>query len=399
MTRLLTTTGLPVLQRCDRFVGRTMNWLYDHLCCVPRHELVVLSDKLENRDEFPLLEAMARNGEYLPRRVWGGLMGERLYPTEARWLRQRKPALLHSHFGYVAIGDFKLRSFLEVPWLVSFYGADVYQHGRLQVWRKRYARLFVEVDLVLVLGPQMVTQLEFLGCPKEKIAVHPLGVVVDSLPTCPRVLHRGSPLRILFAGTFREKKGIEYLIQGAAKARKHGVRLHVTLVGQASDKPGDLATQKAVFGEINRLGLNDVVTHQPFLKFDDLIQLAIKYHVFVAPSVTSADGDAEGTPFVLQQMMATAMPVIATVHSDIPYVFGQHKHRLVPERDANAIATRLEEYAEDPERLVVDGIALQKRIRKAFDARACAARLSDIYDAVRAGGSYAPKVAENTRVD
>ena len=104
--------------------------------------------------------------------------------------------------------------------------------------------------------------------------------------------------------------------------------------------------------------------------------------MFVAPSLTSADGDAEGTPFVLQQMMATGMPAIATVHSDIPYLFGQQEHMLVPERDADAIANRLQEYAAQPDRLVFDGNALQERIRTAFDVRVCAARLSDMYDAL-----------------
>jgi colanic acid/amylovoran biosynthesis glycosyltransferase len=223
-----------------------------------------------------------------------------------------------------------------------------------------------------------------LGCPKEKIFVHPLGVDVEALPNHERRLYGSTSLKILFAGTFREKKGIEYLIQGAAQARKRGVRLHVTLVGDASDKPGDSETKESVIRDIKRLDMIDVVTHLPFLRFDSLLRLALESHVFVAPSVTSTDGDAEGTPFVLQQMMATGMPVIATMHSDIPYIFGEYKHQLVPERDSEAIATRLQQYADEPERLVVDGMAFRERIRTAFDVRACAARLSEIYDSVLA---------------
>src|SRR4029078_11971010 len=116
-----------------------------------------------------------------------------------------------------------------------------------------------------------------------------------------------------------------------AKARKDGMRLHVTLVGDASDKPVDFATKESISRQIRKLGLDDIVSHRPFLTFDELLKLAMQSHVFVAPSVTSEDGDAEGTPFVLQQMMATGMPVIATAHSDIPYIFGPHQHRLIPE--------------------------------------------------------------------
>jgi colanic acid/amylovoran biosynthesis glycosyltransferase len=106
-------------------------------------------------------------------------------------------------------------------------------------------------------------------------------------------------------------------------------------------KPGDLSTKESIFREINKFDLTDAVTHHSFLEYNQLIQIALASHVFVAPSVTSAAGDAEGTPFVLQQMMATGMPAIATVHSDIPYLFGRQKHMLVPERDADAIANRL----------------------------------------------------------
>src|SRR2546425_557328 len=40
------------LQRCDAFVGRTTNWLYDHLRFVPRYTPLVLCDNLMLRDEF-----------------------------------------------------------------------------------------------------------------------------------------------------------------------------------------------------------------------------------------------------------------------------------------------------------------------------------------------------------
>jgi colanic acid/amylovoran biosynthesis glycosyltransferase len=372
--------SLTVLQRCDRFVARTMNWLYDHLRSVPRYTSLVFCDQLENRGEFPLIEARSRDPEHFSRRLWRCIAGTKHFPTDVRWLHRSHPRLLHSHFGYVAIDDVGLRDFLRVPWLISFYGSDVYESGLKKDWSDKYARVFASADLVLALGPHMASQLQALGCPKQKIAVHPLGVDLESLPTRPRVLEPGTPLRILFAGTFREKKGVEYVIRGAAKARKHGVPLHVTLVGDALSKPGDLQTRESIFREIHRLGMADAVTHHSFMEYQQLVQTALASHVFVAPSVTSANGDAEGTPFVLQQMMATGMPAIATVHSDIPYVFGEHKHLLLPERDANAIARRLEQYATEPDRLLDDGAALRERIRSAFDVRLCSARLAQLYD-------------------
>ena len=379
----ISTARTVALQRCDRFVARTMNWLYDHLRLVPGYTPIVLCDELLNRDEFPELEARCIDSERFTHRVWRRLAGDRLYPSDWWRLRQLAPSVLHSHFGYVAVQDHVLRRTLDVPWIVSFYGADVYASGRRVEWQQMYARVFDEAEQVLALGPVMRTHLERLGCPAAKVDIHPLGVDVESLPTRLRLLEPGEPLRVLFAGTFREKKGIQYLIEAVALALRAGVRLKLHLVADVMGKPGDCEIKEAVFRQIRSLGLEDVVTHHAFLKFQELVDLALDSHVFAAPSVTGADGDAEGTPFVLQQMMATGMPAIATIHSDIPYIFGQHQHLLVPERDVIAIADRLQRYVDEPDALVADGMALRDQIRCAFDIYKCAARLRDLYDAVQ----------------
>jgi len=376
------------LHRCREFVGRTTNWLYDHLRCLPRYKLLVLCEKLANRDEFPELSTWHRNPETIPRRLWHRLAPHRLFPLDARRLRRLAPRVLHSHFGYDAVGDVNLTASLGVPWIVSFYGADAYELGRQPEWRDKYGPMFQRATRVLALGPVMAAQLAWLGCPSGKIVIHPLGVDVQTLPSRARVRRPGEPLRVLFAGTFREKKGLIYAVHGVAMARRAGVPIELHLVGDEAGKPGDRETKQSVFADIRRLGLDDIVRSHSFLPFHALIELALRSHVFLAPSVTAADGDAEGTPFLLQQMMATAMPVITTNHSDIPYVFGNLQHLLVSERDSRAIAYLLQGYAETPDRLAVDGMAFRSRICRAFDVHECASRLADVYDT--AGSSVEP---------
>ena len=160
------------------------------------------------------------------------------------------------------------------------------------------------------------------------------------------------------------------------------MRFELHLVGETTGKYGDEETKKDVFRRIQRLDLESAVTYYKFLPFQKLLNLALNSHVFVAPSVTALDGDAEGTPFVLQQMMATGMPAIATFHSDIPYIFGDCQCLLVPERDARAIAVHLQRYVDDPDTLIDDGLKLRNRIRTAFNVQSCADALSDIYDTI-----------------
>lgn len=372
---------MVALQRIYQFVGRTTNWLYDHLRYLPQHRPVILCDQLINREEFPQLEARTLSRQRFDRRVWRRLTHNHPYPTDWWYVKRLAPCLFHSHFGDRAAEDYDFVESLGIPWFVSFYGADIYELGRETRWQDIYQQTFARVARVLVLGPKMKSQLEAIGCPPNKITIHPLGVCVQDLPFRPRILGKDEPLRILFAGTFREKKGIQYVIEAAALLRSSKLRFELHLVGDAAGKKGDDETKAAIFALIARFGLENVVKHSSYLAFRGLISLALDSHVFIAPSVTAANGDAEGTPFVLQQMMATSMPVIATTHSDIPYIFGEHASTmLVPERDAPAIALKLQRYIESPATLVEDGAKLRQQICSGFDVRSCAVRLRDVYE-------------------
>jgi colanic acid/amylovoran biosynthesis glycosyltransferase len=378
-----TTSGVCVVQRCDRFVARTMNWLYDHLRWVPRHEQLVVCDSLENRAEFPALTAWRADPNGKARAIWRRMTGRDIDPFVVRRLRRRAPRILHSHFGYVAVGDIHLQRALGSAWVIGFYGADVYALGRLDDWRRRYEEIFTACARVLALGPVMAEHLAALGCPADRIVVHPLGVDIADLHETPRRRARGEPLRVLFAGTFREKKGLRYALEGIAAARAAGAEIELHLVGEAVNKAGDRETEVDALGLIERLGLTKSIVRYPFVAFRELLAIALRSHVFLAPSVTAADGDSEGTPFVLQQMMATGMPVIATRHADIPYLFGEHRSLLVAERDSEAIAKRLVEYDRSPDLLAEHGRMLRRQIADHFDVRACAARLGEIYDTLR----------------
>jgi colanic acid/amylovoran biosynthesis glycosyltransferase len=258
----------------------------------------------------------------------------------------------------------------------------VYEHGRLEEWRGKYAPMFATAARVLALGPVMAETLAAIGCPQEKIRIHPLGVDTQSLPLQPRRRAEGEPMRVLFAGTFREKKGIRYVIEGVRLAVARGVPIELDLVGDAAGKPGDSEVKADVLRLAGELRRAAPVRHHPFVRFKDLVDMAMRAHVFVAPSVTGADGDSEGTPFVLQQMMSTGMACVSTVHADIPYLFGEHADLLVPERDSAAIADWLTTYWERPDLMTEHGMALARQIRAHFDAHTCAATLSDLYDEV-----------------
>lgn len=371
------------LQHCDVFVGRTMNWLYDHLRWVPAHTPVVIAKDLRNRAEFPCLEARVWPSKGWPARAWYRVRETPVTPRERQWFSTLTPVVMHSHFGYVAVAGRALRTHLGVPWVVSFYGADVYRTNAAPERGDRYGPLFEDATRVLALGPAMESALRRLGCPPEKLLIHALGVDLEGCPSGDRIREEESePLQILFAGTYREKKGLPYLVEALVLLSRRGVPFHLHLVAGPGGREDDERAQREVHRRLHEADLEGRVTVIPFLPFADLMALALRCHVFVAPSVTAADGDAEGTPFVVQQMMLSSMPVVATRHSDIPYLFGDRADTLVPERDAIAIADRLQAYAERPELLLTDGTANRNRMMSAFDVRECAGELSAIYSGI-----------------
>lgn len=369
-----------VLHRCDKFVGRTMNWMYDHLRWLPRYEPLVLADQLENRGEFPELEAWRWNAEKLPRRVWRKISGGRPYPVDIHRLRKQRPVALHSHFGWVATGDHSLQRAMALPWVVGFYGADVYELPHREGWSHRMDRIFADSARVLPLGPRMGERLKELGCPAHKIVVHNLGVDVEALSYQMRVRAPGEPLRLLFAGTFREKKGVTDLIEALHLLRSDGQPVHLELVGEAAAKPGDAETKAEILRRIQKWKLDPVITRHPFLPFSELVALARGCHVLLAPSVTASSGDSEGTVFIIQQMMATGMPVVATRHADIPYTFGDLAGGLVPERDPEALAIAIRRYLDEPTALAVDGRRFRRHAEENLDIRTSAKALAQIYD-------------------
>lgn len=378
-------TGAPVaLQRADCFVGRTTNWLYDHLRHLPVYRPVVVAGVLQNRTEFPLIEARLWPGQNLAARVWRRGTGRPYTPGELRWLARIAPRVLHSHFGYVAHGDHRFHQVLGVPWCVGFYGADVFMHRHQPEWQDRHAAIFAAATRALALGPFMADALAAMGCPRDKIVIHPLGVDTEDIPFAPRVYKSGAPLRVLFAGTFREKKGLIHLLEAMELLARRKVPVQLTVVGGSGGRADDERTEAEIRARLGRSEAGDAIALRSWLPFQSLMREALSHHVFVAPSIEASDGDMEGTPFVIQQMMLSAMPVVATRHSDIPFLFGPHADLLVAERDAAGIADALQRYAEEPSLVTIHGEQMRARMLGAFDVRACSADLARIYQEIAA---------------
>lgn len=371
-----------------------MVWMYEQLIhLAPPFIPHVLCHELQHKNQFKIDNLHVNPDRYLLFRLKKKIAHRfNLFPFDwsaERTAKQIGISLLHSHFGNSAWLNLRTASRLHIPHVVSFYGFDVrYLVTRDRKWKQRYQRLFSEVDRVLALGPNMAVELESLGCDRRKIITHHLGVDLKHLPFRPRRWSAGQPLRILMAGTFKEKKGIPYALEAIAKVRDHA-DMEITIIGDATGEERDQVEKERIMDTVRRLNLEPIVRFIGYQPYQVLLQEAYNHHLYLAPSITAHDGDTEGIPMTTVEMAASGMPIISTVHADIPDIIENGKTGwLVPERSIDDLVSCLRFVMSNPDKWLPVLNAGRQHIERAFDARKQGVGLADIYKTILSPSDY-----------
>ena len=243
--------------------------------------------------------------------------------------------------------------------VTAFRGSDLSQG--IYEDPKIYNRLFEVGDLFLPVSDVFKSRLLELGCPESKIAVHHDSVDCSAFSVIERKYTPGEPLRLIAVGRLIEKKGFEYAIRALAlvKQKIPHVKLHV--VGDGPLKTGLLAL-------IEELGLSKHVEILGWMSHAAIVAELERAHIMIQPSVTGANGDQEGIPTVLKEALASGLPVVATRHSGNPelVIEGVTGH-LVPERDVDALAARVVDLADAPQRWNEMGRAGRTLVEQEYD--------------------------------
>ena len=223
-----------------------------------------------------------------------------------------------------------------------------------------------------------------LGCPDTKVKVQHLGIDLEKIPFIPRKLTGHQKVKLLMAGTFREKKGITYALEAFAKLASHYKNIEVTLIGDAGRSQREINYKKEIITTINNRNIADKVNYLGFLPYPAFIEEAKKNHIFLSPSIHPSDGETEGgAPVALIEMSAYGMPIISTFHCDIPEVIIDGESGfLVPEKDTIGLAERLEHLINHPELWEPMGKAGRKHIEEEFDIIKQVAKLEALYDSL-----------------
>lgn len=380
--------SMNVLQFVDCWLPQTMVWMHEQLLNLsPQFISYVFCSEIENVDQFkisnliqidknPLLFRIQKKAAYILNITPFQFHAEKI-------AKEIGIKVIHSHFGNRGWMNLRIANRLKVPHVVSFYGFDV---GLLPknnpVWNKRYQQLFSDIDLVIALGPNMAAELEEMGCNGKKIKIHHLGVDLTYLPFQPRQWETGQPLRILMAGSFKEKKGFPYALEAIDKLRGYA-DLEITIVGDATNEKRDQKEKIRIIDTVERLKLNSIVKFLGYQPYGVLLKEAYNHHIFLAPSLTAQDGDTEGIPMTTVEMAATGMPIISTLHADIPEIIQHSKTGwLVEEGSVDDLVSCLHLLISHPEQWEPALKAGREHIEKEFNACAQGNKLGEIYKQV-----------------
>jgi colanic acid/amylovoran biosynthesis glycosyltransferase len=338
----------------EAWLERTQTWLYEQIVKLPPWVVSdVVCEKTMHLDEFPFprVHSLSDAGPAAIRRekVAAALRLTRRLGWAPGAVRRLTPDVVHSHFGPTGWTMTPAVRRAGVAHVVTFYGLDVNylpRHG----WSGRYPELFRHVDRVLCEGPHMRECVVALGCAAQKVVVHRLGVDVAAIPFEPRTWRPGETLRVLLAASFREKKGLPYAIEALGRLRAK-LPLEATILGGAGDSPESRAEAARIESALDRSGLRPHARMLGFQPHPVLKAEAARSHVFMAPSVTAANGDTEGgAPVTLLEMAASGMPIVATRHCDIPDIVEDGVSGLLAaERDVDGLVACLERLVAAPE--------------------------------------------------
>jgi glycosyltransferase involved in cell wall biosynthesis len=263
---------------------------------------------LQNREKFSLVNLHAPAGLiYGIRRRWHGAAGYPPYVMTLHGLEERRVHVMSREARKGRAWNFNWRNrawhrFYHFPrfrWAIrTANGAHAYSRD---VWN--------------------LLQLKY-NLDSERVAYIPNGV--ERRFFVPRRYETSGKLRLLYAGTWLDQRGIFYLRDALRNLAPRMPELSLTIAGAG-------VPAEALFGFFGK----DLAPHivvRPVVPSENMQELYADHDVFVFPSLM------EGLPSVLLEAMASGMPAITTETCGMPDVVeNDFNGLLIPPADAAAL--------------------------------------------------------------
>lgn len=253
---------------------------------------------------------------------------------------------IHSHFAYPAAAKLAWPAAEKAGIAFSFmpHAVDIFHRDNRA--RNRIAEMTRSALCVRVMvhGEFHHRFLVEQGVPADKVVMTPQAVNTAPIRAQRIDVRKRAPgeaLRVLGIARFIEKKGLEYLVEAAARLAPGTVEIRIHGYGPLAERLGDL---------IRTRGLHERVRLCDSFEGTEALRTALQWaDVFCLPCVEAENGDADGMPTTFFEAMAAGVPCIAGAVSAVPdFITDGVTGFLVPPRDVDALARTLERVARMP---------------------------------------------------
>lgn len=288
--------------------------------------------------------------------------------------------IIHCHFGPNGILGTVLKEIgiTKGKVVTTFHGYDLSSYIKKN-GNDVYKSLFSKGDMFLPISERWKNKLIELGCSERNIVVHRMGIDTSKFFFSTRERKTNGKVRLLSIARLIEKKGIQYAVQAVAEVLRNHPHIEYSIIGD-----GPLKT--SLEGLIERLNIGNKVKLLGWKQQEEIIELMKNTDIVIAPSVVSEDGDEEGIPVVLMEALAQSIPVLSTRHSGIPELVQDGESGfLVPERNVDALADKLEILIKHPEIWSAMGRAGREYVERHYDIDKLNDKLVKLYQRVLLG--------------
>lgn len=291
--------------------------------------------------------------------------------TSRSWLgciQEQHPRLVHAHFFNDGIDALRLAENLGIPVVTTVHGHDITKHENAVSQSASTRRFFDRVEAIIAVSDFIATAALDRGCPADKLIRHYIGIDLEKFDRPKAETEEPS---LLFVGRLVEKKGCTYLLQAMARLRSRFPGLSLKIVGE-----GGLRSQ--LRQQAAELGL--AVEFAGTMNADQIRDELARCWLFAAPSVTAADGDAEGLGMVFLEAQALRTPVVSFRSGGVvEAVEDSVTGLLCAERDVDALAENIAALLENRSLRHDMGESGRSRVERLFDIRKQCADLESIY--------------------
>jgi alpha-maltose-1-phosphate synthase len=192
----------------------------------------------------------------------------------------------------------------------------------------REEEIYAQADAITVPSSFALRSYVEMGVPREKLRMIPYGAELGAVNA--EALTDSNGLDVLFAGAASLRKGVPYLLEAFARLKVPGKRLR--LAG---------SVEPDIKQVLRRLPMDGVELLGPLSK-TELMALMRRSQVLVLPSVE------DGFGLVMAEAMACGCAVIASTNTGAEDLYSDDREGfIVPARDPQAIADRLQRLADD----------------------------------------------------